>query len=221
MAYGSLSAAIWLPLGTHLNVGDIVRLLLSLVLALLLNSCVVMDYLFECPECALAPDDNALDSDSPDGLLVFGLTVDATMTSGKPLTGDLGWLLETETDVIARSVDFPENLLPGQHRLIVWQVPAGAWSLRHAHLGQSRGSRLSDILAFNSATTQVHAGHATIIGEIHVKESAGTPILSFSPETNFARKELKTYAKITAPIEENPLGDKRFPSSEKNRSSSH
>ena len=201
--------------------GYVVRFLLSLVLALLLNSCVVMDYLFDCPECTLEQDDSALNSDNTDGLLVFGLTVDAPMTNGKALTGDIGWLLEDQKEVISRKVDFPDNLLPGQHRLMVWQVPAGSWSLRHAHLGQSRTNRLSDIFAFNSASTQVHAGHITIIGEIHIKDVAGIPVLSFTSDPTFARKELKTYSKISAPIEEIPLKDKRFPLSEKNRTSSH
>ena len=184
------------------------RILPIIGLVFILSGCSVVDFLFGCSDCALGPDDVSFQDGDQDGLLAFGLTVDAPVASGESLAGSLGWLVETDDDLLMREVAFPDDLQPGQHRLIVWRVPAGIWSLRHARLGQGRGSSLSDVFNNQAAATLVRPGHITIAGEIRI-QGGGKPIVRYNLESAFVRKELQTYPDISAPSDEMPLVDMR------------
>ena len=183
--------------------------MLALVLALFVSGCDVAEVLFTCPDCALKPDEAAFQSQDEDGILAFGLTVDAPTTLDDPVTGSIEWLAAAGDDVTLRELTFPSDLLPGQHRLILWRVPAGTWSLRNARVGEGRQSRLSKVLVDQTAATVVRAGHITIAGEIRVKATSVPPIMSYGLEASFVRKELQAYPDITAPSDEMPLVDLR------------
>ena len=197
------------------------RVLLALTMALFISGCSVATLLFTCPDCTLNPEDASFQPQDPEGLLAFGLTVDASLKDDDPLTGSIEWLLESPTGVVLRNMTFPKDLAPGQHRLILWKVPAGTWSLRNAQLDMGGKVVLSPVLTYQTAATAVNPGRITIAGEIHIQEKAGALSLSRGLEPAFVRKMMQSYPEITAPSDEMPLVDLRKHPTLNKHTSSH
>ena len=185
------------------------RILAILILAWGLNGCAVVDWLWDCDDCALAPDEVEFSETETDGLLVFGLTVEAKEIPGQDFLGSIGWLANTTHGLDVREVTFPDDMHANQHRLMVWRVPAGNWSLRHARLGEGRHSSIGPVLSFESAATRIRPGHITLAGEIRVKDGPNGPELTYSPDTGFARQQLQAYHDVIAPTDDTPLVDMR------------
>ena len=194
---------------------------MAAIVALSVSGCAVADFFFGCENCALEADDAELHETDQDALLAFGLTVDARLHHADGLRGGIGWLAETDEGLDLREVDFPDDLQPGDHRLIVWRVPAGTWSLRHARLGQDRHSRVSAVISERTLAVPVKAGHVTIIGELHVDGHHKEPILTYDPDPRFVRQELKQYSNIQSPLDEQTLSDIRKHPTSKIRVGTH
>ena len=148
-----------------------------MVLAFCLGGCSVVDYLTDCFDCALIREDAEFHADDPYGLLAFGLTVDPSAAAETSVIGSLDWVVENQEEIALRPLTIPKDLRPGQHRLILWRVPPGTWSLRNARLGEGRNSRISVAMADQSAATFVRPGRITIAGEIRIKGTKSTSTL--------------------------------------------
>ena len=169
----------------------------------------MVDMVFGCDDCALAPDDVDFSETDSDGLLVFGLTVDVPGPAGQDVLGSVGWLAQSASGLDVREVLFPQDLQPGQHRLVVWRVAPGIWSLRHGRLGEGRNAVLTQVLSHEAAATKVLPGHVTLAGEIRIRSTNGQPEVVYNLETAFSRQQLQAYRDVVAPSEEMPLVDLR------------
>jgi len=207
--------------GDHFFGGETVRAIIVLVLSGMLSGCSVLDIFFSCPDCALTPEDALFIETDPQGLLAFGLTVETTLETGDTLQGAIEWLAEDKRGVSVQDVSFPNDLQPGEHRLVVWRVPAGSWSLRNARFGGGRRAKLSAVLLQKSAATVVRPGRVTLAGEIKIQLTPAGVAMSQESDTGFIRQEMQSYANIAAPIDELPLADQRMTEPANKRPRSH
>jgi hypothetical protein len=183
--------------------------IISVVLAML-SGCSLVECWFDFTDYPIKPEDAVLSREDKQGLLVYGLTVNASVEPGQDLIGTIQWIAEDGHGVRLYNIPFPKQLQPGEHTLIVWPADCGVWSLRNAEIGEGRAAKLSDVLLQETAATLVKAGHVTLAGEITVQKNGNSLVMSYSPDTTFARTVLKSIGNITAPLLDKPLVDQRM-----------
>jgi hypothetical protein len=155
---------------------------------------------------------DAVTADSPDAVLVYGVTLrqpDAQV-SGK-VGGDVTWLLEKTDQSFPTmiTIAFPDGIQPNRRTTVAWRVPAGTWSVRQVtwHDDSRSGGTLP--AAGHALATTVAAGQVTYAGEIVIESGRQPAELSIGDDAAAARAALAPYAAVTAPLADLPLKDLR------------
>jgi hypothetical protein len=162
-----------------------------------------------CTVCSVAHD-ATYTKDSPDGLLIYGLTV--TGTAAPAVAGRASWRLEPADSAFPSRhlVDFPEEMVPGRHYVVVRRVPAGIWSLIAIgwHRDDAAGGR-TPAMAGEALAIRVAPGRISYAGDLTVSVSGGQTRLAVTGGGTEARAALAAYPGLTAPLVVAPLHDLR------------
>ncbi len=171
-----------------------------------------LEVLPPCEFCAL-DEDAGFSPDQEGGLLAFGLTVQPPGAADAPLKGEVQWLAENgQSFTDLRRIAFPEDLVPGQRRLVLWRVPAGTWSLRLVSWSQKKAAGASISLGGHALAAEIPPGGVVYVGDLTLDGHQEPAALTVGDDTADTRDELALrQPAITAPLSISILKDMRTP----------
>ncbi|MDA8229965.1 MAG: hypothetical protein M0006_01355 [Magnetospirillum sp.] len=177
------------------------RIILALASALMLAGCSLMG---PHDAEALRPGKTVAMGDH-EGILIYGVTIEGIRPGDEGIVGKVTWLAERDpTDLdsyaIRHDIPFPDHLQPGQHRFVVWRVPAGLWSLRQFRWIEDKRAGASQPLAGHAWATTVTAGEVTYAGDFVLDARRQPAQVTVTDDAAAARDALAAYPGITGPM---------------------
>ena len=190
------------------------RIVFTLVAVTLLAGCSQMSSLVglggPCRPC-VAEHDQAFATSDADGMLVYGLTIRHSGTTGE-IGGAVDWMVEIPGSNFPSlvSISFPEGMKANQRQLVVWRVPAGTWSVRQVRWEQDDVHGSTPPAAGMAQASIVAKGEVTYVGDIVIDFDRVPASVMVTDGRESAAVTLKNeFSRVTAPMLVHPLKDLR------------